>query len=37
MGLVNADGQPVDRSLSALGKIYRHNLDLNEEVLRATE
>ncbi|MDP2936114.1 MAG: hypothetical protein Q8O86_06440, partial [Dehalococcoidia bacterium] len=37
MGLVTADGQPVDRSLSALGKVYRHNLDLNEEVFRATE
>lgn len=37
MGLVTADGQPVDRSLSSLGRAYRHNLDLNEEVFRATE
>ena len=37
MGLVDGEGQPVDPSLSTLGKAYRHNLDADAEVFRAQE
>ncbi len=37
MGLVNQEGQPVDQSLTALGKAYRHNLDPDEEVFRTQD
>lgn len=37
MGLVNDDGQPVDRSLSTLGKAYRHNLETGGEAFAAVD